>query len=211
MGKDALIILDAGHGGFRPGTCEYTTAPAKQWRHKKDTFHQDGWFFEGVFNRQIVDRVAAKLRQLGLRHLVVSHSWIDTPLEERVESANYYYRHFSDAVFVSSHANASGTGKARGYEIFTSPGKTKSDQLASFIWKHTEHLLGRSIHYRSDRSDGDPDKEAHFYVLTRTHMPAVLIEHLFFDNYEDAKLLMEENIQDLFAEAQVRGIIDFLN
>ena len=42
-------------------------------------------------------------------------------------------------------------------------------------------------------------------------MPAILIEHLFFDNYEDAKLLMDEEIQELFAEAQVRAIIEFLS
>jgi N-acetylmuramoyl-L-alanine amidase len=64
---------------------------------------------------------------------------------------------------------------------------------------------------RTDRTDGDYDKEARFYVLTRTVMPAVLIEHLFFDNYQDARLLMDPETVDRFAEAQVRTIIDFIN
>jgi N-acetylmuramoyl-L-alanine amidase len=39
-------------------------------------------------------------------------------------------------------------------------------------------------------------------------MPAILVEHLFFDNYEDAKLLMDDEIVERFAEAQVRTIIE---
>lgn len=211
MSEDVIVFLDAGHGGFKPGGCEYTTAPAKQWKHERDSFHDDGWFCEGVFNRQIVARVAAKLSNIGVRNMVVSHPYLDTPLQDRTEKANYYHTHFPRSVFVSSHANASGNGKARGYEIFTAPGTSPSDTLAERIWAHTEGLLGRRIRYRSDRSDGDSDKEERFFVLTQTRMPAVLIEHLFFDNYEDALLLMDEEVQDLFAEAQVRGIIDFLN
>ena len=40
--------------------------------------------------------------------------------------------------------------------------------------------------YRLDYSDGDVDKEANFYVLRKTKMPAVLLEMWFFDNYNDA-------------------------
>jgi N-acetylmuramoyl-L-alanine amidase len=42
-------------------------------------------------------------------------------------------------------------------------------------------------------------------------MPAVLIEHLFFDNFQDAQLLMDPEIVDRFAEAQVRTIIEYIN
>ena len=34
---------------------------------------------------------------------------------------------------------------------------------------------------RKDTSDGDPDKEANFYVLVHTSMPAILSENFFYD------------------------------
>ena len=79
------------------------------------------------------------------------------------------------------------------------------------MWQNVEDLLGNRIRMRTDLSDGDYDKEARFYVLTRTLMPAILIEHLFFDNLQDAELLMDEEIVDRFAEAQVRAIIQYGN
>ena len=66
------------------------------------------------------------------------------------------------------------------------------------------------IKFRSDIEDGDHDRERNFFVLKKTAMPAVLIEHLFFDNYEDARLLMDGLIVDKFAEVQVRTIIRYM-
>ena len=64
---------------------------------------------------------------------------------------------------------------------------------------------------RSDMSDGDHDKEANFYMLRKTVMPAILIEHLFFDNYRDALLMFDEDVIERFVEAQVRTIINYIN
>lgn len=66
------------------------------------------------------------------------------------------------------------------------------------------------------KGDGDLDKEANFWIIRRTKMPAILIEHLFFDNLQDAKLLidfilMDDGIIELFAEAQVRTVIEYHN
>ena len=62
---------------------------------------------------------------------------------------------------------------------------------------------------RTTPSGSEHDNEANFYILRKTNMPAILVEHLFFDNYDDAMLLMDDNIIDLFAEAQVRTIIEY--
>ena len=41
--------------------------------------------------------------------------------------------------------------------------------------------------YRFDKwSDNDLDKEANYYVLKYTNMPAILLEMFFFDSYVDA-------------------------
>ncbi|RME93360.1 MAG: N-acetylmuramoyl-L-alanine amidase [Bacteroidetes bacterium] len=207
MIKDFLVFLDAGHGGL-DANGNYVTAPSKQAKHSRGTFHQDGWFFEGVWNRTLTNAVARKLERLQIPYYMVSHEYEDMHLSYRVDLANWLAKKVKHTLYISNHANAGG-GRARGFEVFTSPGRTKSDQVAELHWNNVKDLLGDRIsRYRSDTGDGDHDKEARFYVLTRTSMPAILVEHLFFDNYEDAKLLMDDEIVERFAEAQVRTIIE---
>lgn len=209
MHTDFMVFLDAGHGGIlRDGT--YATAPAKQWKHSRGAFHGGGWFFEGVFNRVLTNRVADKLRTLNIQHYLVSHEFVDTPLSYRVDVANWYDLRMARTLYISNHSNASGSGQADGFEIYTSPGSTTSDRVAEMHWNNVKELLGDRIRYRPDTSDGDHDKEARFYVLTKTRMAAILIEHLFFDNFNDASLLMDDDVIERFAEAQVRTIIEFM-
>lgn len=208
MDHNFCVFLDAGHGSLdRDG--RYVTSPSKQFRHSRGAFHGDGWFFEGVWNRVLTYRVAAKLEKLGIPHIVVSHEYVDISLSYRVEMANWYHRNYKKGIYISNHANASGSGRARGFEIYTSPGVTQSDRIADIHWDHVKDLLGDRIDYRQDLSDGDHDKEARFYVLTRTVMPAILVEHLFFDNEQDALLLMDDEVVERFAEAQVRTVVKY--
>ena len=44
---------------------------------------------------------------------------------------------------------------------------------------------------RSDKTDGDADKEANFWVLRKTVMPAILSENFFMTNRKECKLLLE--------------------
>jgi N-acetylmuramoyl-L-alanine amidase len=210
MKVDYCVFLDAGHGGL-DSEGKYVTAPSKQFKHSRGTFHNDGWFYEGVFNRTLTNRVAQKLDQLGINNIIVSHEYLDISLQYRVDMANWYHRNFKKGIYISNHSNASGSHLAKGFEIYTSRGKTKSDEIADIHWNNVKDLLGDRIRYRSDRSDGDHDREASFFVLTKTAMPAILIEHLFFDNFDDASLLMDDEIIERFAEAQARTVIQYLN
>lgn len=205
--NDFCVFLDAGHGGIGPNG-RYTTAPDKMYHHGRMhcDFHYEGRFYEGVWNRHLTSRVMFKLRNMQIPFYIVSHKYIDTALEERVGTANRLSRHYRHSIYLSNHSNAGG---GSGYEHYTSPGNTMSDQLGEIYWHEVERMLGDSIRYRPDLSDGDHDKEARFFVLTRTMMPALLIEHLFFDNYKDAMLLMDEDIVERFAEAQVHAILKY--
>ncbi|MCB9080733.1 MAG: N-acetylmuramoyl-L-alanine amidase [Lewinellaceae bacterium] len=210
MNTDFLVLLDAGHGALDPMGF-YTTSPGKMFRHNQGVFHGGGWFYEGVFNRSIADRVALKLGQLNIRHVRLYHPYLDVSLAQRVEKANWYHRYFPQALLLSTHANSSPNHNARGFELYTTPGRTQADQLADLHWENVKLLLGNKITMRSDRTDNDYDKEANFYILRKTSMPAVLVEHLFFDQFDDATLLIDEEIVELFAEAQVRTIIQYFN
>lgn len=209
MKEDYCIFLDAGHGSLDPSG-KYVTAPSKQFKHSRGEFHGDGWFYEGVWNRTLTNRVAAKLDELGINRIIISHEWVDLPLQYRVDKANWYHKNFKEGLFISNHSNASASHAARGYEVYTSRGRTGSDKVASFHFENVRDLLGDKITLRPDHSDGDHDREANFYVLAKTVMSAILVEHLFFDNYDDASLLMDPEIVELFAEAQVRTIIQHI-
>lgn len=208
MSTPYCVYLDAGHGGL-DARGYYVTAPGKQFRHDRGIFHGEGWFYEGVWNRTMVDLVARKLHHLNIDYMLLSHEYLDVSLPYRVEKANWYHRNYKPGIVVSTHANASVSHQGRGYEVYTSPGVTAADRLAELHWRQVEALLGQRIIMRADSTDGDHDKEANFYILRRTVMPAVLIEHLFFDNYEDASLLMDDEIIEYFAEAQVRTILEY--
>lgn len=215
MLPNTIIFIDAGHGGInRLG--EYTTAPGKLFKHAKGTFHQGSTFCEGVWNRVVTNQVMRKLDRLGITYMPLHHDYLDNSLQHRVDMANWYARKFQRSILISSHANAFPKHTARGFEIYTSPGITDSDNIASIHWNHVNALRnfypkGNQVTMRTTASGSEHDNEANFYILRKTNMPAILIEHLFFDNYDDALLLMDENIIDMFAEAQVRTILDYFN
>lgn len=210
MRDDFCVYLDAGHGSIDPHTGKYVTAPSKMYKHNRGEFHGNGYFYEGVWNRRLTNLVAFKLEKLGISYKILSHDYLDYSLPYRANTANWYYKNYKKGVVISNHSNASGVGTARGFEVYTTRGKTQSDTLAEMLWEQVTLLLSGRIRLRSDISDQDHDKEAQFYILRKTVMPAILVEHLFFDNYEDAKLLMDDYIVDMFAEAQVRAIIKFI-
>jgi N-acetylmuramoyl-L-alanine amidase len=206
--NDFCVFLDAGHGGIDPKTKVYTTFNRKCFKHSHGKFHRGGWFYEGVWNRTLTNKVASRLKDLGVNYKIVSHEYKDTRLRERVKKANELSKMYKKSLYVSNHSNTY-NGKVRGFEIYTSPGSTTSDRVAQYLWDRTKELFGDTIRFRPDMSDGDIDKEERFFVLTKTIMPAMLIEHLYFDNYDDAFLLMQKETVNNFAAAQVETILAY--
>ena len=202
------VLLDPGHGGLLPITDVYPTAPDKQFQHKTgDEFHCDGWFYEGVFNRSMSRKIQNRLAGLGVATFQVAHDYLDTPLINRVRKANTIKHAFPKAIYLSIHANAF-NGSARGFEIFSSPGTDDSDAIARHVYDQVESEFGAELKYRP-HSSAKPDKERDFFVITKTRMPSVLIEFGFFDNIEDARLLIDEAVQDRFADAVTLGVITY--
>ena len=55
-------------------------------------------------------------------------------------------------------------------------------------------------------SDGDQDREANFYILTKTRCPAVLLENYFYDNREECTWLLLESTKQRIADAIATAI-----
>ena len=110
--------------------------------------------------------------------------------------------------FISIHCNSADNPSANGFEVWTSPGQTGGDELATCIFNQ---IAGEfpDMTGRADYSDGDPDKESKFYVLTQTDAPACLVEMAFISNPLEAQWLADPAWQDRMARAVARGITDY--
>ena len=118
-------------------------------------------------------------------------------------------KNFSYAdTFVSIHCNSAVSEEANGFEVWTSPGQTAGDDLATCIYQQIMDQFPDRLG-RSDYSDGDADKEARFYVLVHTDAPACLVEMAFISNDEEAALLADPDWQDTYARAIARGVTDY--
>ena len=188
------VLIDNGHG---------SNTPAKR--------SPDGQLREYAYTREIAERLVMELRKNGIDAERIVKEEIDVPLAERCRRANEYKA--SEAVLVSIHCNAAGNGSdwmsARGWEAWTSVGKTKADKLATCLYENAEHCLpGMKI--RKDMTDGDQDKENGFYILKHTKCPAVLTENLFQDNKEDVEFLLSEEGKLAIVNLHVWGIMKYL-
>lgn len=195
------VILDCGHGGLKDGV--YTTGNKKMWK-----FPNSETAYEGVINRQFGKIIGDKLkcRGINVRYTVNPDDPRDLSLGYRVRYTKRFKK--DKAIFVSIHCNAFNT-RAHGTEIFTTRGETKSDELASDIILSVDKACPE-LRMRFDWSDGDADKESQFYVLRKTHLYAVLLECLFFDNWEDFIKTKDAEFMDRFCEAVVDGIMKFV-
>lgn len=101
-------------------------------------------------------------------------------------------------LFVSIHCNAAVNDLACGTETFVCSMASEARILANCVQEQIISSVGtlnRGV------------KEANFYVLTQTKMPAILVELAFISNKSDAELLRTSI--DEFARAISRGITDY--
>lgn len=211
-----IVILGTAHLGTTPGKCS-----------------PDGKFRECLYSREIVKMIKSKLEQKGITVFIDYEDLNPNPsmkgstakqeqskeLTWRVKYVNNLCVKYgtSNCIYVSVHVNAAGSDgqwkNARGWSVYTSPGKTKSDILATDLYNEAKAILPPNSKYyvRSDWSDGDPDYEANFYVLTKTKCPAVLTENLFQDNKEDVAFLISNEGKKKIVDIHVNGILKYIN
>ena len=195
------IILGTAHLKSTPGKC----SPDKRLR-------------EYAYSREIVRAVKAILQDMGYQvfididddDLKVTQS---QELSLRCKVVNDLCKAYGDCIYVSIHVNAaSSDGKwhnATGWEVYTSVGKTKADDLATCLFEAARYNL-KDKKMRTDYSDGDPDKEAHLYVLKHTNCPAVLTENFFMDTKSDVDYLLSDIGFHEIVRLHVEGILKYI-
>lgn len=176
-------MIDAGHGPDTPG--------------KRSP---DGTLREFMFNGAVSNRLKEHLLADGFTVMFSHDNLRDVTLPERILFAN---KEKVDA-FISIHANAYGTSwnDAHGIETYTS--LRPSDTSMKMALCVQQALILRT----GGKSRGV--KRANFVVLSRTTMPAILVECGFMTNKKEAKLMKSTEYQQKCAEAIYFGLLSSL-
>ena len=217
-------LLDPGHGGFIDGV--YQTAGKRS-----PEFPDGSRLYEGEFNRDVVSRIMdlcsgkwgekgcylfkgqdpIKRKKHWAKFAVDAINLVDTEedvsLRRRVSDANEIHREKGNCIYVSVHANAFGNGRdfnnAKGvctfHHVNSSKGKVLADSLQRWLADLTPFC---------DRGVRANETWANFYVLRKTHMPAVLSENGFMTNFDDATNLMDPDVRQAIANAHYNMILE---
>ena len=183
--KGRHIVLDAGHGGSDTGAVgpngltekEATLAVTQKTR---DLLKASGAYVTMTrdSDRDVYGVNASDVQELQAR---VNAGMRDPDAE----------------IFVSIHCNAFSSPSAHGTESYYYRGSQKGYRLASLL---NEEMIGAGG--LANRGV----KEAGFYVLKHSSVPASLVELAFITNYAEERLLADEGFRGKMAEAIARGI-----
>ncbi|NJK35900.1 MAG: N-acetylmuramoyl-L-alanine amidase [Oscillatoriales cyanobacterium SM2_2_1] len=175
----AVVVVDAGHGGRDVGAVG-----------------------NGIFEKDVVLpmslRLGQRLQRLGFAVVYTRTTDVELDLEPRVRMA----AQVQGDVFISIHANslASRAQQVSGVETYHAPGALVSQELATLV--QSEIIAATRAVDRGARA-------ARFFVLTRTSMPAILVETGFVTNVVEAGNLNNPAYQERVAEAIARGVDRF--
>ena len=178
--KNIIFILDPAHGRNVSGKCS-----------------PNGWIKEWQYSRDFIKDLMKSMNEADLSVMQPIRQEDEPGLSFRKNLYNKIETE-SDKFVLSIHLNAAGDGSswmnARGWEIFTSRGHTKSDEFATIIHDHVKayfpEMKIRSEYWDPKEKKKDPDKEANFTVLMGNDYYANLLELGFMDNREDITMLI---------------------
>ena len=178
--KGWTICIDAGHGGKDPGGAAH-----------------------GVSEKQLCLNVALRLQKLcegaGAKVLMTRTADIYPELDERVALANDNHAD----LFVSIHANISPSDESvTGTETFYNENSPISQKLAAALVAAV--VKEANVNNRGARKD-----PRGLRVLTKTKMPATLVELGFLSNKAEAMKLNSRVTQDKMADALFSGLVKF--
>lgn len=163
----------------------------------------DGTYYEHEFALDMGNRIKAILERYGVAVTMTRTGGEAVSLAQRCKIANNIR---GLDLFVSLHSNAaagSGWSSASGWSAYvfskTSGGYTAAQSIL-------EAVRAAGIAVRSTPIVEAPS----LYVLKGTVAPAVLIEHGFHTNEGDVKNLRNSSYRQRLAEAEARGILDYL-
>lgn len=193
------LILDNGHGDppITGGKC----SPDKS-------------ILEYYWARDVVKRIAEKVKAKGITPIILVPETADIPLNTRTRRVNEYCRKYGtkNCVLISIHINAAGGDSkwhdATGFCGFVAPKSSEqSKRLAAILWEKAN-----AAGLRGNRSV-PPCKYwvGNFAIVRDTNCPAVLTENLFMDNHQEAEYLISEEGKETISNIHVDALLEYIN
>lgn len=179
--KRTLIVVDAGHGDFDPGS-------------------DNEGYLEKDINLEIALKLQAALEEAGYAVLMTRSDDTFLELYERSDFAN----EANADLFISIHQNDyAQDSSVNGIEVYYNSSKTTEDKkFAQMVQDALIHETGANN--RGIRVDNG-------LVVTReTTMPAILVETAFISSEKELPLITSDDYQNKVVAGMIAGIKNFL-
>lgn len=184
------IYIDPGHGGKDAGAIGINGK------------------YEATVNLNVAKYLKKELERNGQTVKMCRTTNITKELSERTTEAN----NWGADIYCSIHCNAAEYESANGTETYVYKRGSKAEQIADKV--HAQLMLALDTANRCIQTINGKKvnvvKEANFYVLRKTVMPAILVELGFITNKEDCAKLVDASIQKNCAIAICKGICTYL-
>lgn len=191
QGTKAVIVIDAGHGGFDPGKVG-----------TRDTLEKD-------INLAIAKKVEKLLAESGYTTYMTrtedealcsgeEKSKKLTDMKNRVK----IIEEVKPALAVSIHQNSYSAG-TKGAQVFYYTGSEEGKKLAGILQNSIRDVIGDDNHRVEKGNDS-------YYMLRKVTCPLVIVECGFLSNPEEEALLSDENYQEKMARGICEGVENFL-
>ena len=187
ISENALIILDAGHGGLDSGKIGING------QEEKD------------INLKIALKIKKLLEEQGIS-VSMTRSADERLSETQTEDlkARTEIMNRSNAVLaVSIHQNSFRDSSVSGAQVFYYPDSDEGRKAADAI---QEELNDMQPDNRKEIKANDT-----YYILKNTEIPVVIVECGFLSNYAEAEKLADDSYQSVVAGTVARGILQYIN
>jgi len=190
------IYLDPGHGEGVKGTPDPGAVGPTGLTENTVTF-------------DLAKRLGHLLREKGYQVLgaTLTAARDDENLNEAIAAANAQ----EADLFISLHCNAAASPKARGVEAWYGGSGTAQVVAEAILHRIGEQVAGGKgawVQGRRYPLVNRGAKKGRFAVLTKTRMPAVLVELAFISNSQEEAWLKERTVRQQFAQAIADAIDD---
>ena len=179
---DALIILDAGHGGLDSGKIGIND------QEEKD------------INLKIALKIKKLLEEQGISVMMTrsADERLSETQTEDLKARTEIMNRSNAALAVSIHQNSFRDSSVSGAQVFYYPDSDEGRKAADAI---QEELNDMQPDNRKEVKANDT-----YYILKNTEIPVVIVECGFLSNYTEAEKLADDSYQSVVAGAADRGI-----
>ena len=190
-GTEAVIVIDAGHGGVDPGKVG------------------ESGILEKDINLSIAGKLRARLEQNGFRVVMTRETdaglYSEAARNKKREDMEARVRVISEAdpaFVVSIHQNSFPDASCKGAQLFYYKDSEDSKKLAEVLQKKLAEVL-QDGNTRQAKANSD------YYLLRKTACPVVIAECGFLSNAVEEALLASDEYQEKIAEALCLGILQY--